>query len=231
MRFRIADYVKNAAGPLIRSLCLTAPHPPRPKSTTTSDVPGLLEGAHEGHGLGHRFLRHVQRCRALVHVLDGTSPDPVSVLKHSRSKLSGAPGVGAAACGAAAWRHQPRSEMDAGSSHAFFTVTRVTPPGGRLPRHQFGAGAVQPGDPRQAAGENFTARGRNFAVMGVNFTAREGPSQAGVGSLPPEPTNDSRLPGTLTTVTHQPPLSHTTNAHTTNAHTKNAHTTPDRCLQ
>ena len=41
------------------------------------DVPGLLEGAHEGLGLGHEFLRHVQRCRALVHVIDGTSPEPM----------------------------------------------------------------------------------------------------------------------------------------------------------
>ncbi|PNH04577.1 GTPase obg [Tetrabaena socialis] len=46
-------------------------------STVFADVPGLLEGAHEGHGLGHEFLRHVQRCRVLVHVVDGTSPDPV----------------------------------------------------------------------------------------------------------------------------------------------------------
>ena len=42
-----------------------------------SDIPGLLEGAHEGLGLGHEFLRHVQRCRALVHVIDGTSPEPM----------------------------------------------------------------------------------------------------------------------------------------------------------
>ena len=47
------------------------------KTTVFADVPGLLEGAHEGLGLGHEFLRHVQRCRALVHVIDGTSPDPI----------------------------------------------------------------------------------------------------------------------------------------------------------
>ena len=47
------------------------------RTTVFADVPGLLEGAHEGLGLGHEFLRHVQRCRALVHVVDGTSPDPV----------------------------------------------------------------------------------------------------------------------------------------------------------
>ncbi|GLC56716.1 hypothetical protein PLESTB_001138100 [Pleodorina starrii] len=47
------------------------------RTTVFADVPGLLEGAHEGLGLGHEFLRHVQRCRVLVHVIDGTSPDPV----------------------------------------------------------------------------------------------------------------------------------------------------------
>ncbi len=40
-------------------------------------VAGLLEGAHAGVGLGHEFLRHCQRCRVLVHVIDGTSPDPL----------------------------------------------------------------------------------------------------------------------------------------------------------
>ncbi len=47
------------------------------RETVFADVPGLLEGAHSGIGLGHQFLRHCQRCRVLVHVIDGTSPDPL----------------------------------------------------------------------------------------------------------------------------------------------------------
>jgi GTP-binding protein len=43
---------------------------------TIADVPGLIEGASEGAGLGHAFLRHVERTRVLIHVVDGASRDP-----------------------------------------------------------------------------------------------------------------------------------------------------------
>jgi GTP-binding protein len=52
-----------------------------------ADIPGLVEGAHEGKGLGDRFLRHITRCRALVLVVDLSSPDPGGDLDTVRGEL------------------------------------------------------------------------------------------------------------------------------------------------
>src|SRR5690606_21125700 len=56
-------------------------------SFVMADLPGLIEGAHEGVGLGHQFLRHVERTRAIVHVLDMTAEDPLADYATVRREL------------------------------------------------------------------------------------------------------------------------------------------------
>jgi GTP-binding protein len=53
-----------------------------------ADVPGLIEGASEGTGLGHQFLRHVERTRLLIHLLDGASQDPLQDWETINEELS-----------------------------------------------------------------------------------------------------------------------------------------------
>lgn len=53
-----------------------------------ADIPGLIEGAHEGAGLGSTFLRHIQRTRVLIHLLDGMAEDPFADFSQINSELS-----------------------------------------------------------------------------------------------------------------------------------------------
>ncbi len=52
-----------------------------------ADIPGLIEGAHEGAGLGHRFLKHVERCRTILHLVDGTNEDFIKNYHIIRNEL------------------------------------------------------------------------------------------------------------------------------------------------
>lgn len=53
-----------------------------------ADIPGLIEGAHEGAGVGHRFLGHVERCRVLLHLVDGAGGDPAAAYETVRGELA-----------------------------------------------------------------------------------------------------------------------------------------------
>jgi GTP-binding protein len=57
-------------------------------SVVLADIPGLIEGASKGVGLGHDFLRHIQRTRVLIHLLDGLSEDPLADFSQTNTELS-----------------------------------------------------------------------------------------------------------------------------------------------
>jgi len=67
-RPKIADYPFTTLEPNLGVMSFEDPTDPR--TLVIADIPGLIEGASEGHGLGHQFLRHVERTRVLVHLVD-----------------------------------------------------------------------------------------------------------------------------------------------------------------
>jgi GTP-binding protein len=70
-RPKIADYPFTTLAPVLG----TVDAPDRTRQLTVADVPGLIEGASEGLGLGHEFLAHLERARLLLHVIDASEGD------------------------------------------------------------------------------------------------------------------------------------------------------------
>jgi len=87
----------SAARPKVAAYPFTTLHPivgviefPGYRRATIADIPGLIEGAHRGLGLGHQFLRHITRCRVLVFVIDVAGSEgrnPVEDLKNLRREI------------------------------------------------------------------------------------------------------------------------------------------------
>ena len=78
---KIADYPFTTVEPVLGAVSSHG------KDFVMMEVPGLLEGAHKGIGLGHEFLRHAERARIYVHVIDGLAEDPVADLKMLNNEL------------------------------------------------------------------------------------------------------------------------------------------------
>ncbi len=82
-RPKIADYPFTTLHPQLGVVRLSAT-----EEFVLADIPGLIEGAHEGAGLGDRFLGHVERCAVLLHVVDGAAGDVVRAWRTVREELA-----------------------------------------------------------------------------------------------------------------------------------------------
>lgn len=81
-RPKIADYPFTTLSPNLGVAMLDQ------QALVLADIPGLIEGAHVGAGLGIKFLRHIERTRVLIHLLDGASADPLSDFEAINAELA-----------------------------------------------------------------------------------------------------------------------------------------------
>ena len=81
-RPKIADYPFTTLHPQLGVVRLSVS-----EEFVLADIPGLIEGAHEGAGLGDRFLGHVERCAVLLHLIDGAAGDVVQAWRTIRAEL------------------------------------------------------------------------------------------------------------------------------------------------
>ena len=82
-RPKVAEYPFTTLAPVLGTV-----DAPDGRQLTVADVPGLIEGASEGVGLGHEFLAHLERARLLVHVIDAAAGDPAELYEAIRRELS-----------------------------------------------------------------------------------------------------------------------------------------------
>ncbi len=78
---KIADYPFTTTEPVLGVVELGY------RAFVLAEIPGLIQGAHQGRGLGHDFLRHIERTRVLIHLLDGTAEHPHSQLQELNREL------------------------------------------------------------------------------------------------------------------------------------------------
>ncbi len=91
-RPKIADYPFTTLHPQLGVVRMHAGRGSRLSAAeefVLADIPGLIEGAHQGAGLGDRFLGHVERCAVLLHLVDGTQPDVAAAYRTVRAELAG----------------------------------------------------------------------------------------------------------------------------------------------